>query len=191
MTSTPISYNVVKVSELEDIGRLLNGNDELVVNDTSTSPVETKKCGVEAFASAIKIYVLPIATETELGGIKVGDGLTINETTGVLSNEKVILSSLDDIDIFNPQQNDVLFYDAVKEKWVNTDPTTILPIYSGGNGIEVITDPDNSTAIINAKPGQGIRISNDEIATDLGRGLRIINDKNEVELGDGLIFDGN
>ena len=43
MTSTPISYDVVKVSELELIGRVLNGNDELIVNDLLEAPTETKR----------------------------------------------------------------------------------------------------------------------------------------------------
>lgn len=91
MTSTPVSYDVIKVSELELIGRPLNGNDELVVNDLLEAPIETKRCRVIDLANSIKQFILPIASEDTLGGIKVGDGLIMNPFTGVLSVREIDL----------------------------------------------------------------------------------------------------
>ena len=85
MTSTPVSYDVVKVDELDLIDRVLNGNDEIIVNDLLEAPTETKRCRVIDLANSVKQYVLSIATATELGGIKVGEGLSIDPVTGVLS----------------------------------------------------------------------------------------------------------
>ena len=189
MTSTPIAYDVVKVSELEEIGRLLNLNDDLIVNDYLESPIETKRCKVRDLIDSIKPYVLLPATTETLGGVIVGDGLAVTDT-GLLTNTRSNLEDLENIDIFQPQQNDVIFYDAVEGKWNNSNPSDILTVYYGGDGIEIV-ETGNTTSIINVKPGQGIKISNDEVATDLGRGLRIIDDKNEVELGVGLRFEQN
>lgn len=91
MTSTPVSYDVIKVSELELIGRDLNGNDELVVNDMLEAPIETKRCRVIDLANSIKQFILPIASDEVLGGIKVGDGLIMNPFTGVLSVREIDL----------------------------------------------------------------------------------------------------
>lgn len=41
----------------------------------------------EAIKNAGSSYVLPIAASDTLGGVKVGDGLSIDEETGVLSND--------------------------------------------------------------------------------------------------------
>ena len=86
-------YNVVKVNELREI-TVAQGVDELVINDLDSSPLETKKITAENFALSIKDYILPIATEDTLGGVKIGNGLTINPITGVLSNDVLVLNDL-------------------------------------------------------------------------------------------------
>ena len=86
-------YNIVKVNELREVTSV-TGTDELIINDTDSSPLETKKVKVEQFALDIKDYILPIATDTLLGGVKIGNGLTINPITGVLSNDINILDDL-------------------------------------------------------------------------------------------------
>jgi hypothetical protein len=186
MTSTPISYDVVKVSELELIGRTLNGNDELVVNDLLESPTETKRCRVIDLANSIKQYVLPIASETELGGIVVGDGLTINPTTGVLTTDIVNLGDLGDVSVAGVSEKQILVYDGVE--WKNTNADQVFVEMFGGDGIE-ITGKGTDTEVINVKTGQGITIVNDEVTADLGNGLRIVNDKIEADLGSGLYFE--
>jgi hypothetical protein len=96
MTSTPVSYDVIKVSELELIGRPLNGNDELVVNDLLEAPIETKRCRVIDLANSIKQFILPIASDDTLGGIKVGEGLIMNPFTGVLDVREIDLGYVQD-----------------------------------------------------------------------------------------------
>ena len=183
MTSTPISYDVVKVSELELIGRTLNGNDELVVNDLLEAPTETKRCRVIDLANSIKQYVLPIASETVTGGIKVGAGLTINPTTGVLTTDVVNIGDLSDVTLTSVQEKQIIVYDGVE--WKNTNASQVFVEMFGGDGLE-ITGKGTDTEVINVKPGQGIIISNDEVTVDTGDGLRIINDKVEVNVSQPL-----
>ena len=66
MTSTPVSYDVIKVSELELIGRPLNGNDELVVNDLLEAPIETKRCRVIDLANSISCVCFIFINSTDL-----------------------------------------------------------------------------------------------------------------------------
>ena len=179
MTSTPISYDVVKVSELELIGRTLNGNDELVVNDLLEAPTETKRCRVIDLANSIKQYVLPIATESEIGGVMVGPGLSINPTTGLLTTDIVNLGDLGDVTVTNAQEKQIIVYDGAG--WANTDASQVFVEMFGGDGIE-ITGKGTDTEVINVKPGQGIKIDNDEVAVDLGQGLEIVNDKIAVKV---------
>lgn len=183
MTSTPISYDVVKVSELELIGRTLNGNDELIVNDLLEAPTETKRCRVIDLANSIKQYVLPIASETDLGGIRVGDGLTVNPTTGVLTTNVVNIGDLNDVTLTSVQEKQIIVYDGVE--WKNTEASQVFVEMFGGDGLE-ITGKGTDTEVINVKPGQGIIISNDEVTVDTGDGLRIVNDKVEVNVSQPL-----
>lgn len=188
MTSTPISYDVVKVSELELIGRTLNGNDELIVNDLLEAPTETKRCRVIDLANSIKQYVLPIATETELGGIVVGDGLSINPTTGVLTTDIVDFGDLGDVTLTNPTDKQIVVYDG--NGWVNTDAAQVFVEMIGGDAIE-ITGKGTDQEVINVKPGQGIVITNDEVTVNTGAGLSIINDLVTVQTGPGLSVSNN
>ena len=188
MTSTPISYDVVKVSELELIGRVLNGNDELIVNDLLEAPTETKRCRVIDLANSIKQYVLPIASATVLGGIKVGDGLTINPTTGVLTTDVVNLGDLGDVTIDTPTLNQLVTYDG--NGWVNTTANQAFVEMFGGDAIE-ITGKGTATEVINVKPGGGITITDDAVTVNPGPGIAIINDKVQINIGEGLVSNNN
>ena len=176
MTSTPITFDVVKFSELDAIGRDLNGNDELIVNDLLVAPVETKRCTVVQLANSIKQYIFPVASETELGAIKVGEGLSITET-GVLSSDLGI------VELTSPTDNQLLVYSG--GKWVNADAPDAVPEMLAGDAIE-ITGKGTLDETINVKVGQGIQIANDSVTARLGDGVRIINDQIEVEPNQGI-----
>lgn len=68
-------------------------------------------------------YSLPIASANTLGGIKVGDNLSIDEN-GVLSADATSIEELNDIgdvEITNPSNGQTLVYDSEEEKWINSD----------------------------------------------------------------------
>ena len=179
MTSTPITFDVVKFSELDAIGRDLNGNDELIVNDLLVAPVETKRCTVVELANSIKQYIFPIASDTVLGAVKVGDGLSI-DGTGVLSSDLGI------VELTSVANNQLLVYSD--GKWVNANYPDAVPEMLAGDAIE-ITGKGTLDETINVKVGQGIQIVNDSVTARLGKGVRIINDQIEVEPNSGINVD--
>ena len=188
MSSTPIAYDVVKISELELIGRVLNGNDEIVVNDLLEAPVETKRCRVIDLANSIKQFVLPIASDSVLGGVKVGDGLTINPTTGVLTTDVVNLNDLADVTIDNPSNNQFVTYDGTG--WVNTTANQAFVEMFGGDAIE-ITGKGTTSEVISVKPGDGITITNDAVTVSTGPGLTLVNGRVQINIGNGLESNNN
>ena len=178
-------YNVVKVNELREI-TVAQGVDELVINDLDSSPLETKKISAENFALSIKDYVLPIASEDILGGIKVGNGLTINPITGVLTNDVLVLDDLDDVIILNAEPGQVLRYNG--NQWVNQSEGGFDQIIAGdglsGGGTEGII-----TLHVNAGPG--LRIENDQVTVNVQKGIQIVDDYLEVKVNPGLTLSGN
>ena len=188
MTSTPVSYDVVKVDELDLIDRVLNGNDEIIVNDLLEAPTETKRCRVIDLASSVKQYVLSVATATELGGIKVGDGLSIDPVTGVLSCSVNVLSDLSDVVITDLQENQIIVYNGTQ--WTNVSVDQAFVEMEAGDAVE-ITGKGTNTETINVKAGQGLIIDNDSVTANLGSGLRIINSQIQADIAAPLLFDGN
>ena len=183
--ATETTYNVIKVQELRAISSAA-GNDEIIINDVDSTPLETKKITVENFAYAIKDYVLPIASAEILGGIRVGQGLTINPANGVLRNDIYYINDLFDVQVVSPKPNQVLTYDGAK--WANKEFQGITGIIAGdglsGGG-------DNGEVIINVNPGDGISIENDRINVNTGLGLRTQLDVVLVDNHSSLTFVGN
>ena len=178
-------YNVVKVNELREI-TVAQGNDELVINDLDSSPLETKKITAENLALSIKDYILPIATDEVLGGIKVGHGLTINPITGVLSNDISILDDLDDVIILNVELGHVLRYNG--NQWVNQAEGGFTEIIAG-DGLSGGGTQGAITLHVNAGPG--LRIQSDQLTVNAGKGLSIIEDYIDVQVNPGLTISNN
>ena len=181
-------YNVVKVNELREI-TVAQGNDEIVINDLDSSPLETKKITAENLALSIKDYILPIAgegTDGKLGGVKIGDGLTINPISGVLSNDVVSLNDLDDVIVLNPEANHVLRYNGVQ--WVNQSEGGFTNIIAGdglsGGGTE-------GEIVLNVNAGLGLSINNDLLTFNAGKGLAFTGDYVDVQVAPGLTITGN
>ena len=87
--------------------------------------------GVDLTIDANNKVNIPIAGADVLGVIKVGAGLSINPSTGVLSADAVASLELDDItdvELTTPTDGQVLVYDADNDEWVNGDiPTPPTP----------------------------------------------------------------
>ena len=178
-------YNIVKVNELREI-TVAMGNDEIIINDLDSSPLETKKITAENLALSIKDYILPIATDTVLGGVKIGHGLTINPITGVLSNDINILDDLQDVIILNPEVGHVIRYNGVQ--WINQPEGGITEVVAGeglsGGGTEGVLT-------LNVNAGPGLRIENDQVTVNAGGGLAIESDYLVVQLAPGLTLSSN
>ena len=182
--ATETTYNIVKVEELRLITQA-EGADHIIINDVDSVPLETKKITAENFAYSIKDYILPIATDEILGGIKVGQGLTINPNTGVLTNDIYALNDLNDVQIANPTNRQVLSYDG--NKWVNRATAGPEGVIAGDGLIGGGYDGD---VVLHVNPGRGITIQDDKVVTDNGDGLMYVGNKNAVNIGPGLTFIG-
>jgi microcystin-dependent protein len=181
-------YNIVKVNELRPI-TTAQGVDEIIINDVDSFPLETKKITAENFAYSIKDYILPIAGEGAngvLGGVKIGDGLTINPITGVLSNDVLILDDLDDVIILNPEAGHVLRYNGVQ--WINEAEGGIVNVIAG-EGLSGGGTQGDITIDVNA--GRGLSIVNDAVTVNANAGLEIVNDQINVRINSGLTFTEN
>jgi hypothetical protein len=83
-------------------------------------------------------YSLPIATEIALGGVKVGNTLQINSTSGIL-NINAVLDNLNDVQIQNPLVNQVVKFNG--SQWINASvPQTI-------NGLDDLQDVELTTPL--------------------------------------------
>lgn len=181
-------YNIVKVNELRPIKTAM-GNDEIIINDVDSFPLETKKITAENFAKSIKDYILPIAGEGPngvLGGVRIGDGLTINPINGLLSNDILSLGDLDDVIILNPEAGHVLRHNGVQ--WINQPDGGFTNIIAGeglsGGGTE-------GEITIDVNAGRGLSIVNDAVTVNVNAGLEIVNDHINVRLNNGLTFTDN
>ena len=178
-------YNVVKVNELREI-TVAQGVDELVINDLDSSPLETKKITAQNFALSIKDYILPIATDETLGGVKIGEGLTINPITGVLSNDVLVLDDLDDVIILNAEPGHVLRYNG--NQWINQSEGGFTKIVAG-NGLSGGGTTGEVVLHVNAGPGLSIEL--DAVKVNVHKGLKILDDYVEVVVNPGLTISGN
>lgn len=69
-------------------------------------------------------YTLPVASENTLGGIKVGQNLSIDENGRLNAQGGTTINALNDIgdvDITSPSNGQVLKYDATNQEWVNAN----------------------------------------------------------------------
>lgn len=178
-------YNVIKVNELTALD-VAQGNDEIIINDVDSTPLETKKITAASFALSIKDYILPIATDTVLGGVKIGEGLTINPVTGVLTNAVLILDDLGDVAILNAEPGQVLRYNGLN--WVNESEGGITSIEAGAG---LLGGGFTGDIVIDVNAGDGISIKNDQVTFNAGTCLSITNDIVNVNVGGGLTVSNN
>jgi hypothetical protein len=78
------------------------------------------------FVNNYNAYTLPIAAFDTLGGVKIGSGLTIDHTTGLLSAQTIAaLNDLTDVTLVNPSVNQILKYDGAQ--WINSSAPPANP----------------------------------------------------------------
>ena len=117
---------------------------------------------LEGIAANANNYVLPTASTSDLGGVKV-DGTTITiDNNGVISSSgggggsATTLSDLTDTTITTPSNNQILKYDAASSKWINSNDYS-LPTAStstlGGVKVDGTTITINNNGIISSTNG--------------------------------------
>lgn len=98
------------------------GGSTVEITPTISTGTKIADYSIDGISGELKV---PIASSETLGGIKVGQNLSIDEN-GVLSASgggggASSLNALTDVDITEPSNGQVLKYDEESEKWVNSE----------------------------------------------------------------------
>lgn len=109
-----------------------------------TNTLKSKLDGIEDNANN---YVLPTASSSTKGGVKVDGTTIVIDQNGVISAaaSATELSELTDVDLESLANGQILVYDSTSQKWVNTNLTVTTTLDS-------LTDVD----IDNLVDGQGL-----------------------------------
>ena len=131
-----------------------------VASDIATATTDMATNASVASAIAAAAYVLPEATTSTLGGVKV-DGTTITaDADGTIHGASAIakLDDIGDVNAPSPSNGQVLGYDSTTNKWVPTNSGG-----GGGGGGHTIIDSDGSsmTARTGLQFGSDLETSDD------------------------------
>ena len=110
-----------------------------------TNALKTKLDGIEAQANK---YVLPVATTSALGGVKI-DGTTITiDNNGVIhaAESATALSALTDVNLTNLQDGQILKWDNTNEVWVNSSEAEVRTQLALLEDVD-ITNPQNGDGL--------------------------------------------
>lgn len=121
--ATNLNHIETGIKNLTDFINTLNTNNGsyLVLSQTPfLNGDRTKLDGIEAQANK---YVLPTASPSTLGGVKI-DNETIKIENGVIRSLGGKVSTLIDVQLVDLADGQILKYDATEEKWVNAEVST-------------------------------------------------------------------
>ena len=105
------------------------------LSDTSENPVQNKVIYAALQNTGSIPYTLPPATITDLGGIIVGDNLTIDANGRLSADEQSIILDVDEVDHYDPDTNELVLVDADGDVTRRIDLTP-----TGGYGSNVVVD---------------------------------------------------
>lgn len=125
LEATNLNHLEQGIKNVTDFVNTLNTNNNtyLYLSQTPfTNVLKSKLDGIEAEANK---YILPKATTSALGGVKV-DGTTITiDSNGVISGQGGAISLLSDVELSQLADGQILKWDATEEKWVNTSEAEV------------------------------------------------------------------
>ena len=111
------------IKNVTDFVNTINATSGLYLSQTPfTTALKNKLDGIEAQANK---YVLPVATTSALGGVKI-DGTTITiDNNGIIHSQGGALNTLTDVNLSQLADGQILKYDATSGKWVNTSEAEV------------------------------------------------------------------
>lgn len=121
--ATNLNHIETGIKAVTDFINTLNTNNGsyLVLSQTPfLNGDRTKLDGIEAQANK---YVLPTASPSTLGGVKI-DNETIKIENGVIRSLGGKVSTLIDVQLVDLADGQILKYDATEEQWVNAEVST-------------------------------------------------------------------
>lgn len=137
---------------------------------------ETKFLSGNGQWTTISQYALPIASSNDLGGIKVGNNLTIDPTTGVLDASGTAYTAGAGLDLTGTE--------------FSVDTSTIQPKLTAGSNITIDANNEISATDTTYSAGNGIAINNTVVSANFndvgGRRTYYIDGTNGNDNNDGL-----
>ena len=114
------------IKNLNTFVNTLDASSGLVLSQVAfTNALKTKLDGIEAQANK---YILPVATANALGGVKIDGSTIIIDQNGVISSTTSGVSDLEDltdVNLTDLADGQILKYDAVSSKWINTSEAEV------------------------------------------------------------------
>ncbi len=125
LEATNLNHLEQGIKNVTDFVNTINATSGLYLSQTPfTTALKNKLDGIEAQANK---YVLPTASNSTLGGVKVdAETITIDQN-GVIHAEAAAtqLSALTDVNLEDLADGQILKYDATTGKWVNTSEAEV------------------------------------------------------------------
>lgn len=159
LDATALNHIETGIKNVTDFINTLNANEGLYLCGAPyTSAEKTKLAGIEAQANK---YVLPAATTSALGGVKV-DGTTITISNGVISStaSASALTNLTDVQISDVANGQILKYDAQNSKWVNATQEEIRTQLSQLTDVELTDLTDGQIIAWDATEQKWVNVDN-------------------------------
>ncbi len=159
LDATALNHIETGIKNVTDFINTLNADAGLYLCGAAyTSAEKTKLAGIEAQANK---YVLPEATTSALGGVKV-DGTTITISNGVISStvSASALANLTDVQISDLANGQILKYDATNSKWVNATQEEIRTQLSQLTDVELTDLTDGQIIAWDATEQKWVNVDN-------------------------------
>ena len=112
-----------RVSALEN--QSSQGSIDLATPSKNGLMSKEDKTKLNNIATNANNYTLPIASSSQLGGVKIDGSTTTIDSDGTLhaiGGSGGSISNLSDVDLDSPLNGQIIQYDYENEKWVNADP---------------------------------------------------------------------
>ena len=123
--ATNLNHIETGIKNVTDWINTLNVESGKVMGSAAfTTALKTKLDGIEAQANK---YILPVATNATLGGVKVDNSTIVIEDGVIRATTSGIteLEELSDIDLNNLADGQILKWDSTSSKWVNTSEAEV------------------------------------------------------------------
>lgn len=148
--ATNLNHLEQGIKNVTDFVNTINATSGLYLSQTPfTTALKNKLDGIEAQANK---YVLPTASNSTLGGVKVdAETITIDQN-GVIHAAAATtqLSALTDVNLTDLEEGQILKWDATAEKWVNTSEAEVRTQLSLLEDVDIDDPQDGDTLKYNA-----------------------------------------
>lgn len=143
------------IKNVTDFVNTLNSNNGAYLYLCQTPFTNVLKTKLDGIAENANNYVLPTASNSTLGGVKVDAETITIDSNGVIHAAAATteLSALTDVDLTNLQEGQILKWDATNSKWINTSEAEVRTQLSLLEDVNITNPTDGQTLRYNGTSG--------------------------------------